>query len=170
MPISAAGSKPAVPRRARRTVRTPACLPQGGFTLIELMVVVALIAIATAGASLALRDSADSALERDAQRLAAVLESARAQARASDAPAMATVDSQGFLITGLPDKRERQAWLSAQTLASVAGPIVLGPEPLIPPQQIVLRSSARAQGPAVWVVTNGLQPFAVQRQAPDLRP
>jgi type II secretion system protein H len=47
-----------------------------GFTLIEMLVVLAIIAIGTAGVSLSLRDSAQSALERDAQRLAALLESA----------------------------------------------------------------------------------------------
>src|SRR5215203_3845180 len=54
-----------------------------GFTLIELMVVVAVIAIATAVASLALRDPAQSKLEHEATRLASLLESARAEARAS---------------------------------------------------------------------------------------
>ena len=54
-----------------------------GFTLLELLVVIALIGIATAGVSLSLRDSGDSALERDADRLAVLLETARAQARAS---------------------------------------------------------------------------------------
>src|SRR5215212_5523953 len=48
-----------------------------GFTLIELMVVVAVIAIATAVASLALRDPAASKLEHEAARLASLLESAR---------------------------------------------------------------------------------------------
>ena len=71
MRTSAAGNKPASLHSAQ------------GFTLLELLVVVALIAIATAGVSLSLRDSADSALERDATRLAALLETARAQARAS---------------------------------------------------------------------------------------
>jgi general secretion pathway protein H len=49
-----------------------------GFTLIELLVVVALIAIATASLSLALRDPAESQLRREADRLAALLEAARA--------------------------------------------------------------------------------------------
>jgi prepilin-type N-terminal cleavage/methylation domain-containing protein len=61
MPTSAAGSK------------RPLALPQG-FTLLELLVVVALIAVATAGVSLSLRDSAQSALQRDAERLAVLLE------------------------------------------------------------------------------------------------
>ena len=54
-----------------------------GFTLLELLVVVAIIAFATAGVSFALRDSSATQLEREAQRLAAILEAARAQSRGS---------------------------------------------------------------------------------------
>ncbi len=79
-----------------------------GFTLLELLVVVALIAVATAGVSLSLRDSADSALERDAERLANLLETARAQARANGSAvvwrAQARGDSQGFVFEGLPPR------------------------------------------------------------------
>jgi len=45
--------------------------------------VVAIIAVATAGVSLSLRDNSQTALEREAQRLAVLFESARAQSRAS---------------------------------------------------------------------------------------
>ncbi|HRN65296.1 MAG TPA: prepilin-type N-terminal cleavage/methylation domain-containing protein, partial [Alicycliphilus sp.] len=58
---------------------------QGGFTLLELLVVIAIIALATAGVGLALRDSGATALQREGERLAALLESARAQSRASGA-------------------------------------------------------------------------------------
>ena len=54
-----------------------------GFTLIELLVVVALIAITSATITLALRDPAELQLQREAQRLAAPLETARAESRAS---------------------------------------------------------------------------------------
>ena len=54
-----------------------------GFTLVELLVVVALIAITSATISLALRDPAELQLQREAQRLAALLETARAESRAS---------------------------------------------------------------------------------------
>src|SRR5947208_7924800 len=77
-----------------------------GFTLIELMVVMAVIAIATAVASLALRDPAASRLEQEATRLASLLESARAEARASGVaarwePLSEQADGSGFRFVGL---------------------------------------------------------------------
>ena len=54
---------------------------KSGFTLLELLIVMAIMAMATAGVSLAMRDNAQTALERDAQRLAVLFESARAQSR-----------------------------------------------------------------------------------------
>jgi general secretion pathway protein H len=56
---------------------------RGGFTLIELIVVVALIAVAAGLISLSLRDPAATRLEHEAARLSALLESARAESRAS---------------------------------------------------------------------------------------
>ena len=55
-------------------------MPRGhsrGFTLLELMVVVAIIAMATAAVTFALRDDSGTRLEREALRLSAMLESAR---------------------------------------------------------------------------------------------
>ena len=139
----------------------------GGFTLLELLVVVALIAIATAGASLALRDSADSALERDAQRLAALLETARAQARASELTVVWRTQAAGFVFEGLPPPGWPRQWLDTTTLAHAA-PVLLGPEPLIPPQAIALSSTARPDR-RLWVVTDGLRPFTVQN-SPTMEP
>jgi len=61
----------------------PASRPGHGFTLIELMIVVALVAVAAGVVSLALRDPAATRLETEAQRLSALLESARAESRVS---------------------------------------------------------------------------------------
>ena len=152
MPTLLVGSKP-LPATAN------------GFTLLELMVVIALIAIATAVVSLSLRDSAQSALERDAQRLASLLETARAHARANGVPAHWHTNSQGFAFEGLTRSNLPTKWLADTTRAKLASPIVLGPEPLIGPQVVALSHSAHA-GRTLWVVTDGLRPFAVQ-STPD---
>jgi general secretion pathway protein H len=70
-----------------------------GFTLLELLVVVAIMAIATAGVSLALRDSSQTQLEREAQRLAALLESARAHSRMSANPVRWRATATGFAMS-----------------------------------------------------------------------
>ena len=148
MRTSAAGSKPA-------QTFAP------GFTLLELLVVVALIAIATAGVSLSLRGSADSALERDATRLAALMETARAQSRASGLTVVWRNTPTGFVFEGLPPPGLPQNWLNDSTRAAQPLAVVLGPEPLIAPQSIALVST---QGTgSVWLVSDGLRPFQVQR-------
>ena len=47
---------------------------QRGLTLLELLVVLAIIAISSAGVALAMRDNSQTQLEREAQRLIAKLE------------------------------------------------------------------------------------------------
>ena len=141
--------------------------PSRGFTLLELLVVVALIAVATAGVSLSLRDSADSALERDAERLAALLETGRAQASAHGMPVVWQTSSggTGFEFAGLPPPGLPRTWLNSNTRAAPGVRVVLGPEPLIEPQALAL-SNANAPGKSLWVVTDGLRPFKVQ-STPD---
>src|SRR3954471_1833472 len=83
-----------------------------GFTLIELLVVVAIIAIATAGVSFALRDTAGAQLEREAQRLSALLESARARSRSTGVPVVWHAVNGGFRFEGLPPGTLPERWLS----------------------------------------------------------
>jgi len=121
-----------------------------GFTLIELLVVVALIAITSATISLALRDPAELQLQREAQRLAALLETARAESRASGLSVrwipkgLATGDD--FRFEGLPPTLKMPTrWLGEPVAvqienASAANPgLVLGPEPIIPAQRLRLQ-------------------------------
>ena len=136
-----------------------------GFTLIELMVVVALIAIASAVASLAMRDPAASKLEQEAARLAALLESARADARASGVaarwePLAQQADGSGFRFVGLaPQAPLPTHWLDPGTAAQVIGAraVVLGPEPLIGEQRILLR----LEDQRLTLSTDGIGPFMV---------
>jgi len=151
-------------------------LRQRGFTLIELMIVVALIAIASAVASLALRDPSATQLEQEAARLAALLESARAEARASGLvvsweprgslgaepglkPGEAALPAD-FTFIGLPDSSALpRRWLGPGVNAEVVGArnVPLGPEPLIGAQRIVLSLNDRR----LTLATDGLGPFAV---------
>jgi general secretion pathway protein H len=136
-----------------------------GFTLIELMVVVALIAIASAVASLSLRDPQATRLENEASRLVSLLESARSESRALGVEAFWIPHSNlegvpGFQFKGLPASEDRPSlWLSAGVSAQIKGRpmLTLGPEPMIGPQQILLRLDDRT----LVLETDGLGPFVV---------
>lgn len=144
-----------------------------GFTLLELLVVVAIVALASAGVSLSLRNTDATALDNEAIRLAALLESARAQSRTSGVPVRWRSNAQGFQFEGVTaraDARDSLArprpWLNDETRARVVLPVnalelLLGPEPLIAAQQIELQQGDRR----LVLGTDGLAPFAV---VPDL--
>ena len=143
---------------------------QHGFTLMELMVVVAIIAIASAGVMFAIPDASSTALERDAQRLAALLDSARAQSRASGLAVTWHATPEGFKFEGLPQAKNASTgemvdlvtfpttWLSDQTRADLDSRLALGPEPIIAQQEVVLLNAARS----LTLATDGIRPFAIK--------
>jgi general secretion pathway protein H len=172
-PTSAAGNKLRV---------QPVMQRQRGLTLLELLVVLAIIGFAMAGVSLAMRDSGQTQLEREAQRLTAQLEAARAQSRTSGVALIWRTTADGYNITsavagsGLNTRQE--AWLQPSTQAQVntstataANLVVLGPEPIIAPASITLSLSpelSNAVNPAklqqlkqLRIATDGLRPFQV---------
>ena len=147
-----------------------------GFTLLELLVVVAIMAMATAGVSLAMRDNAQTSLEREAQRLAVLFESARAQSRASGLGVYWRTTAEGFRFEGLPAGALPDRWLSpgmtvlirsGQTTANNAAPalaVQLGPEPIVGAQTVDLLSPSLGDGQATRTLrigTDGLRPFAL---------
>jgi general secretion pathway protein H len=130
--------------------------------LLELLIVISIMALATAGVSLAMRDGGQTQLEREAARLAALLESGRAQSRGTGVPVRWRADAQGFRFDGLPAGTLPTQWLDAGT--TVRGPattLQLGPEPLIGPQQVLLVNQAHPEH-MLRVATDGLRPFAVE--------
>ena len=133
-----------------------------GFTLLELLVVLSIMALATVGVGLAMRDGTQAQLERDAERLAALLESARAQSRASGVPVRWLALPEGFRFDGLPSPHPLPTrGLDPSTGVRGPGHVVLGPEPLIGPQQVTLVQSSHPEQ-ALRVVTDGLRPFSVE--------
>ena len=131
-----------------------------GFTLLELMVVVAIMAMATAGVSLAMRDSSQTQLEREAQRLAALLESARAMSRMSANTVVWRATPKGFEFEGLPSAAMPGGWQGTDVVATSARPVVLGPEPIIGPQRIRLSTLSRPTR-TLNITTDGVRPFKV---------
>ena len=137
------------------------------------MVVVAIIAMATAAVGLALPDPRRSQLETEALRLSALLESARAQSRSSGVPVVWHTTGTGFEFLGLSSHKDApnplagtRDWLQAETQATVVQPrqasaLVLGPEPLIEAQRLRLRLGALT----LDLATDGLAPFAVVTEA-----
>ena len=141
---------------------------QRGFTLIELLVVIALIAISSAMVSLSLRDPEGVQLEREAERLVALFETARAESRASGLAVQwrpsKDASGEGFVFQGLPPAIAMpRRWLSAQPAVEIAGDrlIRLGPEPMIGAQSLHLRLGAQS----LKLTTDGLGPFEVSQIA-----
>jgi general secretion pathway protein H len=133
-----------------------------GFTLVELLVVLLLIAISAGLISLALRDPEASRLEQEGARLAALLEAGRAEARALGLPVrfeLAGNPAEGFRFVGLPPQIQLpRRWLNEELHAEILGAraLLLGPEPLIGPQRISLRLGDQR----LELATDGLGPFA----------
>ena len=159
---------------------------QRGLTLLELLVVLAIIGFAMAGVSLSLRDSSQTQLEREAQRLVAVLEAARAQSRTSGIALIWQATPEGFVIrpalaampnntntsapvqTASPIAPRTETWLTVGTQAMVreapANLVVLGPEPILTPARITLSvatANPAKPTPALSIGTDGLTPFQV---------
>lgn len=136
---------------------------QRGFTLIEMMLVLAIIALGSALVSLSLPNEDRRALDRDGERLVALLEAARAQSRVSGVPVRWRATRGGFEFDGLPPGSPGlpTRWLDPRTLAVGNAPVLLGPEPIIGAQAIVLHRAGAAE-PRVQVATDGLRPFSMR--------
>jgi general secretion pathway protein H len=167
-----------VPDRARPTRQRRAAGPAWaarGFTLIELLIVISIIALASAISSLALRDPGATRLQREAERLGAMFEVARAQARSLGVAVIWQIPARrvpgdlrepgDFSFLGLPSGTEMpERWLEPASAGEITvelprgqSGIVLGPEPVIGAQRLVLRLADQR----LVIATDGMAPFHV---------
>ncbi len=148
----------------------------GGFTLLELLVVMAVVAVGVSLVVLTLPDSEAARLDEEGARLTALLESARAESRTSGMPVHWVprgagdewADAQGqpvhFRFVGLPRAIALPSrWLYPRVSAQVVGgpQIVLGPEAILPSQRVVLTLGERR----LELASDGLGPFALSEPA-----
>lgn len=150
-----------------------------GFTLLELLLVLAIVAFASLGVAVSMRDGAQAGLEREALRLAALLESARARSQATGVAVRWRPLRAGFVFEGLPATQRAEDelprnWQESDTQAEVLSAVqsstvtrvlVLGPEPIIAPQAVALRSRSDPSRQVV-LATDGVRPFAVRPDPP----
>ena len=142
--------------------RPPGHLRHLGFTLLELLVVISIIAIASAGVTFALRDSAQTALEREGERLAALLEAGRALSRTGGQTLVWRTTSSGFSFDGPNAANLPKTWLGPRVdvrweASNPRQALVLGPEPIIAPQSVTLIRDGRA----LRIGSDGLHPFTI---------
>jgi general secretion pathway protein H len=139
---------------------------------VELLIVMAIVAVGIGLVALALPDGERARLEEEAERLAALIETARAESRVSGAAVFwqprrngdPATDAAGqplqFRFIGLPRSLALPTrWLDARTEAQVVGApqLVLGPEAILPPQRVRL-----SLGPhRLELASDGLAPFGV---------
>lgn len=150
-----------------------------GFTLLELLLVLAIVAISAGLAVLAMRDGNATVLEREAVRLSALLEMARAESRVSGTVVRwvpgASADLSGQRVNDNVDAAGRalgfhfpglgklnplpERWLDDRVTAQVPPPgwVVLGPDAILPRQSVTLRLADQQ----IDISSDGLGPFNV---------
>lgn len=147
-----------------------------GFTLLELLVAVTIMAVAAGAVALALADRGQAELDREAEHLATLLEGARAEARAAGLDVrwhpQGGEQAGQFGFSGLPPAAAARlglprGWLDEPPLVEVQvqgqtgqdGSVRLGPEPLIGAQRVRLSRG----GHTTLLQTDGLDPFTLTR-------
>lgn len=143
-------------------------MKQQGFTLIELMVVLVIIGIASAAISLTIKPDPLHLLRKDAERLSQLLQVAQAEARADGRPITWRADAKGFRFN-----RRSDDGLGVETFK---GDTQLRSRPWestpmqisIEPRQVLVLDAEWISPPVHVVLSDGQHSLSLQRDAAGL--
>jgi general secretion pathway protein H len=128
------------------------------------MVVLVLVALTSGVVALSLRPSPRQQISREGERLALWLEAMRGQSRGQGRVIRVQVGRTGAQTVDARDpyaRGERLNWMYADTVPVTEAMLTMGPEPVLPPQQLQL-THAGDGNVRVRVGTQGLGPWTAQ--------
>ena len=143
-------------------------MKQHGFTLIELMVVLVIIGIASAAISLPIKPDPLQLLRKDAERLSQLLQVAQAEARADGRPITWRTDAKGFRFN-----RPSEDGLGVEAFQGDAQlrPRLWESTPMqinIEPRQTLVLNAEWSNPPVRVVLSDGQHRLSLQRDAAGL--
>ncbi|HBO1214206.1 TPA: type II secretion system minor pseudopilin GspH [Pseudomonas aeruginosa] len=137
---------------------------QGGFTLIELMVVLVIVGIATAAISLSARSDPTGLLRQDAARLARLLEIAQGEARVRGTPILWQPSAKGYRFSPQAYRGKTDAFAADTELRArdwQAAPLRVS----VRPQRPVLLDAEWIGAPLRITLSDGQHSVTVLREA-----